>query len=643
MPEELKKTLSFPVILLITINSIMGTGIFFLPAVGARIAGPASLIAWLILSAISIYIAMIFAELSSMFPKSGGIYEFCKQAYGRFPSFIIGWTTIITGNITIAMLIVGAIRYLIPFEAPVLKIIISLGFIFIFNYIAYRGMKTSSTMLVAFAIITMGTLFSLIVPGLFTTNIGNFSPFFVFPFSATFLAIFFIAETFFGWETATFLAGETKDGQRVMPKALIISTVIIAVVATLFVFTSLNSINWKDFGGSIAPLTELGMIHFGIKGKDIFTIAVYLSIIGSVAGWIVSSPRLLLSMAQDKLFLTHLSKIHPKYNTPSNAIIFQTILTSILIFVGSGSYEMLLELLVPLVLLLYGTVIFSLVVLRKNQPDTPRYYKVPFAKVGPYLIILFIASMITIWLFMTPNAFSTLKLAMSFIAFGIPIYFLIEIYYDPKAITEIKDLSAYFALFTERINMPRKVINEILFLLGNIKGKSVLEYGCGVGTLTQHLAKEVGPTGKIHAVDLSINDLRITEKRMERLMWSSHERIHARVHTIHDENQVHRIHPDIPYVDAVVSVGNLGYIQDINKILKDIHNILPDQGKVCFVEYGDFFKIIPNIEWLSHNEVIQDIFLKNGFSVRVIRKKGIFWNYIYVYGFKSIEGAVPYI
>ena len=136
---ELKKVLSFPAILLITINSIMGTGIFFLPAVGAGAAGPASILSWLFLSLISIYIAMCFGELSSMFPKAGGIYEYCKQAYGRFISFIIGWMTIMAGNITIAMLVVGAIQYLLPVGSPLMKIGISLIFIFAFNYIAFKG------------------------------------------------------------------------------------------------------------------------------------------------------------------------------------------------------------------------------------------------------------------------------------------------------------------------------------------------------------------------------------------------------------------------------------------------------------------------------------------------------------------------
>jgi len=87
---ELKRVLSYKVILLITINSMMGTGIFFLPALGVKIAGPASIISWIIFALLSVYIAMCFGELTSMFPTSGGVYEFSKHAFGRFPSFLAG-------------------------------------------------------------------------------------------------------------------------------------------------------------------------------------------------------------------------------------------------------------------------------------------------------------------------------------------------------------------------------------------------------------------------------------------------------------------------------------------------------------------------------------------------------------------------
>ncbi|MBU0666810.1 MAG: amino acid permease [Nanoarchaeota archaeon] len=633
---ELQKTLSFNVILLITINSIMGTGIFFLPAMGAKIAGPMSIFSWLILSVIAIYIAMCFGELASMFPKSGGIYEFCKQAYGSFTSFIVGWMTLIAGNITIAMLVVGAVRYLNPSMPSILKISISLLFILAFNYMAFSGMKTSAVMLVAFAMITTGTLISLIIPGVTSINFSNFTPFFTHSFSKVFIAIFFIAETFFGWETATFLAEETKNPQKVIPKALVYGTIIIAIICLLFIFTALGTIPWQEFASSKAPLTDLSFQHFGSTGRQIFTILVYLSIIGSVAGWIVSAPRLILALAKDKLFITQCAKIHPTKNTPHIAILFQTILTSILVIVGAGSYETLLEILLPLVLVVYSLTLLSLVVLRIKKPELERPYKAPLGKFGPLIPIIIMLSLMGYWLLNVEGAVHILKIGLSFIVFGIPIYFLLLFHYDPDAILKINNVFAYFNLLLENITLPKSIRKEILTEFKEyIKEKKVFEYGAGVGTLTLHLAEAVGPKGKIYATDLSQKNIHILEKRIKKRGFNH-------VKLIHDEHHVSRIHPEIKYVDMIFSVGMMGYMQNIKQIISDMRDILPENGRILFVEYVDFFWFMPNVEWLSNNETIERLFRECGFSVRVERKKSLFWNYVFVYGIKSDEN-VPFI
>ncbi len=638
---QLQKVLSYKVILLITINSIMGTGIFFLPAVGAATAGPASILSWIILSIICIYIAACFAELTSMYPKSGGVYEFCKQAYGYFWSFLIGWTTLIAGNITIAMLVVGAIQYLLPIDAPLIKIPLALFFVYAFNYIAFKGMKTSAVMLVTFAFITIGTLLALIIPGIFKMNFGNFSPFFVFPMSSLIVTIFLISETFFGWETATFLAAETKDGEKVMPKALITSTIVIAVMCVLFVLTSLGNIIWSKFGESAAPLTDLAGVHFGAIGVNIFTILVYLAIIGSVAGWIVSAPRLILAMAEDKLFLKQLAAIHPVNFTPYKAIIFQTILTTILVIVGAGSYETLLHLLVPMVLMMYSAVLLSLVFLRYKKPDQPRYYKVPFGKVGPILIVVFLMFLMVMWLLYVPHAIQILFLALSFMFFGIPIFLLLKVYYDPNAIIYLSDFFSGFSLLIDRFFIIREVRQEIFDLLESetgekaVEGMHILEFGCGVGTLTLDLAQEVGKNGMVYATDVSQKSIKIAEKRIKK-------KGHEHIQFIHDIHQVNRVHPTVPPVDAVISIGMLGYIQDIKKVLKEMNRILPEDGKICLVDYVDFFKVIPNVGWLASDDVIKDIFREAGFSVIVKKRKSLFWNYLFIYGIKAEEG-VPFV
>lgn len=625
---QLKKVLSFPVILLITINAIMGTGIFFLPALGAKTYGPASILAWLILSIISIYIGMCFAELSSMFPKSGGIYEFCKQAYGRFFSFFIGWMTVLAGNITIAMLVVGAIQYLLPLGSTLTKILISLIFVLIFNYIAFRGMKTSAFMLVTFSIITLGTLLALIIPGFLKLQPTNFTPFFIFPTSALLITIFLIAETFFGWETATFLAEETKNPRKIMPKALIWGTIIIAVICVLFVVSSLGSISWKIFGQSAAPLTDLGILHYGLPGGNIFTILVYLAIIGSVAGWVVSAPRLLLAMAKDKLFLTQFSRVHSKYFTPHRAIIFQTILTTILVIVGAGSYTTILHLLVPIVLLAYTFVLLTIPVLRRKHPTQQRAFKVPFGTVGPIIVSFFMLSLIVMWLFYVPGALNISKVALSLLFLGLPLYFLIEMYYDAPVILKVNEYLSYFSLLFENIFFPVSLRKKTLTLLGNIKNKKVIEFGCSVGTITRRLAHRVLPRGKIYAIDPIKHNLKITKL---------HTRHHRHITFIHHPF-LHHFKPtslNLKNADAIISTGILSYLQKPQLVLSHLSKRCRSGARIVFIEYDNFFYFIPNTPWLEDDHYIKTIFTKAGFKITIERKQSLFWQYIFIVGEKK--------
>ncbi|MBL7050927.1 amino acid permease [Candidatus Woesearchaeota archaeon] len=637
---ELKKVLSFKVILLITINSIIGSGLFFLPAIGARYAGPASILAWIIVAIITIYTATCFAELVSMYPKAGGIYEFSKHAYGRFFSFLVGWIAWLVGNITTAMLIVGAIQYLLPYNAPIFvisKIIISLLWVVIFNVMAYRGMKTSAFMLVTFAIITIGIIFMLMIPTIPHLNFSNLSPFFIHNslfknLSAIFIAVFFTSQAFFGLESVCFLAEETKKPEKVLPRALLIGVTIIAGLIILLVVTSLSTLHWKAFSLSAAPFADLAQLLMGNWGRDILTIGTYLVIIGAAAGWVVTGPRLILALTRDKLFLPQFKDIHKKYHTPHKAIIFQSIATSMFIlmsFSGKG-YETLLEMLIPLVLIIMSAAIFAVPVLRNKKPNKKRPFKAPFGYVGPIIILLFNIFLVFLWLTHEAGAFYLLKVGFSFILVGIPIYLLISLYYDPKMLRKVDDMFAYFYLLTENISIPLKVRKEIIRLIGNIKGKTVLEFGCSVGTMTMHLAEEVGPKGKIYAVDISLHDLNITKKRIK-------QKGHKHIKLLHDPLHSTRVHPKVPVIDIIVSVGMLGYVQHPTKVLKEMNQRLKIGDKICFVDYDNFFGLIPNKRWLTSNEHIQTHFKEAGFKIKIVRKQSLFWQYLYIYGKKKEE------
>ncbi|RJQ15891.1 amino acid permease [Candidatus Woesearchaeota archaeon] len=630
---ELKRSLGYPAIIALGITSMMGTGLFFGTTLAAQKSGNASLIAWLILGAIAIYVSTLFAELASMFPNAGGVYEFAKQAYGRFPSFLIGWLAWIVSNIGITLAIVAAIILVFPASTPAaLKITIALAFIFLLNTIAYKGIEGSTKVLIVFASITLILILAVLAPAVFHVQPENYQPFFSTPFILIFASLFFIMESLFGWENISFLSEETNNPEKVIPKSLIWSTVIVAVLVIAIPFVTLGIIPWQQL--SAAPFADMAINVYGPIGVKIVSFGIAFSLLGTAAGSIVGSPRLLLALARDKLFIEQLADVHPKHKTPYKAIFFQTVVAVIVLFIGFGVYKTLLSILVPLALLMYIAIIMTVPILRYKQPYRVRPYKAPFGTVGPIIISLIYIAIVELWVLFTPGAQGLLEIGLSFVLFGIPIYLLLLFYHNPSTARGFNNLFAGLNLWMENWLLPKRIRKKILDIFSDVQGKRLLEFGAGVGTLTVQLSEKVG-NGIIYATDFTENNVALLQKRIKKRGLNN-------VYVLHDVHQMNRVHPEIPEVDMVFSVGMLSYIQDVKKVLHDLNGILPDSGKICMVDYVDFFKVLPNPKWLSNNEIIKQAFREAGFSVEVKRVKGWFWNYVFVYGIKT-DRNVPFI
>ncbi|MFC1698194.1 amino acid permease, partial [Nanoarchaeota archaeon] len=490
-------------------------------------------------------------------------------------------------------------------------------------------------MLVGFSFITLGALFSLIIPGLFKIGFtpggfDNFSTFFPIGFGITtlLLTIFYISEMFFGWEDITFLAEETKDAERVIPKAITRGTMIAVAFSLVFSFILLSVIRPAVLGGSDVPLKAVAEgIGFSPILLLVLTGLIFLALIGGMASQSVSSPRLLLALARDKLFPRTFADIHPKNKTPYKAIIFMGLLTSVVVILAVGNIETLVGMLVPVELIMYSLVMLAVVVLRYKKPDHPRYYRAPLGKILPIFIVMINIALVVLWVNIQENVFWIFAGTIALIGFGIPIYLLVNAYYDPKAIRWTLDKTGYLTSFFERLVVPRWVRKRVLLLLGEVEGKNVLEFGCNVGTVTDEIAKAVGPKGKVYGTEMSLGQLKIAQKRMRK-------KGHGHVKLVHDVHHHKRVHPIVPKVDAIVAVGTLSNLSDIDNVLKHMHVRLPQGGKIIAVEYDKFFRILPNVEWLNTNQKIVDYFHKNGFAVKVERFQGLLWEYIFIYGIK---------
>jgi APA family basic amino acid/polyamine antiporter/amino acid efflux transporter len=614
----LKKSIGKKTLFLFMVNGVIGTGIYFLPALGVHYAGPASLLSWLIMSIVSVFMAFYFAELVSMFPRSGGVYEYVKKAFGEFPSFIAGWTSWIIANITIAMLIVGSLKFLFPNADMIFNMSASVLIILVFNFVSYRGMGWASKLLVFFGVATLASIFMVIIPGSFHVSPENFTPFFAFPLPVIFLALYFIAETFFGWEVATYLTEEVKDARKVLPRVLVISTIFIAIISILFVFVSIGVSDWRDYGESRNPSMSTASNIFPHEFLGVFLVLVFVPLIGTAASWIISSPRLLYAMSRDKVLVSRFQKLHPRFKTPHYAIFFQTLVTIVVTLIALGDFISLLYLLVPLAMIMYSIVVLSVTKLRYSMPSAKRHFRAPFGKAGPALITAFSAYLIYVWLHEVPDASYFFMLGIFFILFGIPLYVLIKLQTDKKFTEKFYDKVSFFwdSAFAKWYSQEEtaKVVSKLR--LG--RKSVVLDFGCGSGFTTKAISQKAS---KVVAVDISIRQLRKAVGK-------------AKKSGLHNVVFVKTHEADFPpgSFDALSAVGVLEHLDYPHVPVRRLMRMLKKGGRFSFLVFGRSF-IFPAPEHFKDEESIRSIFPPST-EVHVKKERKLFTDYWYVWGVK---------
>jgi basic amino acid/polyamine antiporter, APA family len=647
-----KRKLGKGVILFILINSILGSSLFYLPSLGVESSGPASILAWILIWMIAAFIMMYIGELLVFHPTSGGTYAFCKRAYGRFIPFIAGWLIWLTGNLGMALNVVAASEYFIPEPtqaAFILRIVFSLIWILVLNYMAFRGIDAGATMLVAFGAFSVVVVALMIIPS-FISFPSLFSGAFASPFNSSLLhpffrfvgfggiathlllSLLFITEAFFGFEAVTYMANEAKEPHK-LHKLLFTAMAICGVIVVIYILSSLGTVNITDYVNDARPFAVQALNNMGEFGQNIVVFGMYLVIIGASAAWPIAGSRLIQAMAKDKLFLRGFSKLHKKHKSPSRAVIFQTIaiiLFTWVIFRGylvkwGDPYRTTYLIYIVLSILALSIIIMAVPVLRKKEPKAKRPYKAPFPFIGPILIVGFYALLIINWIrFEGPIAKAIIGIAGSLVFLGIPLYMLIEMYYDPKAIIRANALTSYLSWITDKLFFAFGVRNKYTKRLGNIKDKKIIELGSGVGSLTKKLSKQVGSKGKIFALDPIKHNINITEKRTKRI---------SNVSTHHVDVNSFNFNESVK-VDLLISINTLSQIQNPVKTLKKISEKIRPGGEVLFIDYDKFFYLFDNIAWAEDNKSFKQIFKKAGFSVEVKIKRNLFWSFVIIKGKK---------
>jgi APA family basic amino acid/polyamine antiporter len=376
--------------------------------------------------------ALSIAEIAGMIHEPGGQYVYFNKSYNKFVGFLYGWAVIAviqTGSFaSISYVFSDSLSYFIelPRLSPSLEAftihipligditplkfiglkLCTISLIVFLSTVNYLGVKVGGTVQVIFTSLKIFTIITIVFLAVFFGNgsIANFSRSldissmantsvflgFVVAMSGAFWA-------YDGWINVTYLAGEIKNPQKNLPKALFFAVVIVMAVYILVNLAYIYIIPIDEMamkykqaqlsGGSYLVATDVASSFWEGMGGTIIAIAIMVSTFGAVNGTIMMSARVPYAMSKDGLFFRTLKNVHPKFNTPSKALLFQGCWACVLVF--SGTFDQLTDMVIFVSWVFYGTATFGVFILRRKWPDVERPYKVWGYPVVPLLFIGF--------------------------------------------------------------------------------------------------------------------------------------------------------------------------------------------------------------------------------------------------------------
>ncbi len=396
---RLKRVLSLMDATMINAGGIIGSGIFMVPATVALYTASSSLffMVWILGGVVSLFGALSVAELGAAMPKAGGQYVFLNEAYGPVWGYLYGWSAVVVIN-TASMAAVGvAFAEYLKFFYPISNLAvkeIAIFSIILLTIINIVDVKSGARFQNVFSFAKLGAILGVILLGLFLEggSTQNFSPLFtdrsplslIGPLGLAMVAVLW---TFDGWIFVTYVAGEVKNPKRNIPLSLILCMVIVVTVYLALNTVLVYVLGFDQMIGSELVMADAASKFIGGKGAAIVTIIILISLIGANNGFILTSARINYAMARDNRFFKQAAIIHPKFQSPANALIIQCIWACILTF--SGTFNQLITYIIFASWIFYGMSAGAVIILRKKKPDMERPYQIPFYPWIPIIFILF--------------------------------------------------------------------------------------------------------------------------------------------------------------------------------------------------------------------------------------------------------------
>jgi len=410
----------------ITINGIIGAGIFGLPAKVFSLIGSYSLIAFVVCAIVVTLVILCFAEVGSRFKETGGPYLYAREAFGPTAAFEIGWLMWLARLTAFAAncnLLINYLGYFWPQATTTLW----RAFIIVFVVVVLAGINLVGVRQAAIVsnCFTIGKLIPILIfitAGLFFLNPHAYAlgprP----PTTAFSQSVLLLIYAFTGFEMAAIPVGEVRDPQRYLPRALIIA---IGVVAFLYILIQIVCVGTlPELGQSQKPLADAATRFLGTAGGAIISAGAIISITGNLNILVLSGSRIPFAMAEQRELPSFIATVHQRFFTPHVAILITAAL--MLLFTLKSSFVAALTISAIARLVTYGATCAALPLLRRKAQSPSAVFRLPGGTAIAILSLILIG-----WLL----ANSTWREALSAAvvgAVGLAIYFSYKLYSRPS-------------------------------------------------------------------------------------------------------------------------------------------------------------------------------------------------------------------
>lgn len=437
-------------------GNVIGSAIFLTPGIMAdRLPSPALLIlAWLLGGVLALSGALTYAEMGAMFPRSGGLYVFLAEAYGRLWGFLYGWAgmvVVLTGSV--AAVAVGFAEYFSYFfpalstTRPVLRVpfpwgmstisagqLVAASSLAVLGAINYAGVRYGNAVQATF---TALKVFALVLVPIAALAIGRAQPAWTpvvpaldRPLASFGVVMIGVMWAYEGWYYLAFASGEVKDPTRTVPRALVLGTIALTVIYVTVNLAYLRALPLDEMRGvqRIAERAVTALV--GGIGGTLVAATVAVSTFGCNASAIIGMSRVCYAMAADGLFVRAAAAVHPRFRTPHIAIVMTCAWAALLTL--SGTYEQLFTYVTFASVLFFvagGLAVFKL---RLSRPDLPRPYKTWGYPLVPAIFVLGSSALVVNTLVERPVESLT---GLGLVALGLPVYWYWR-RHELKALTE---------------------------------------------------------------------------------------------------------------------------------------------------------------------------------------------------------------